>query len=109
MKTMEQEIERVRNIMERVEPLMQRYLAQVIDREGKNVGLSVASNLATTLMAYSLVMVAMQEGSADGFMDIMIKEIIDKFEFTKAKIAATNAVMKAMGPRYGGDTCQTLH
>jgi hypothetical protein len=92
------EIRRVKMILTRLEPIVQRHLDKMIDEHGTNVTLSVSSNLATSMLAMCMLIIMRSGGNVEQFMEIMGGEINEKIK--SALRVDTQA---------GQSTCQRLH
>ena len=79
MRDVRKEIARVQEIMIRAEKILQAFLSRTTDRDGPMVALSVASNMATTLMAVSMLMVERSGGSIPLFMSRVMEECAHKY------------------------------
>jgi dihydroxyacetone kinase len=87
-----------RKIIERFTPLLQKLLYKIHTENGAGVCATVASNIATSLMAYSVTIVMKHNGDINEFMKMMIDEVCVKC--TRAK--------KVDGENHN-NTCQPLH
>jgi hypothetical protein len=92
------EIKRVKMILTRIEPIVQRHLDKMIDEHGTNVTLSVSSNLATSMLAMCMLIIMRSGGNVEQFMEIMAGEINEKIK------SAVRVEIQA-----GQSTCQRLH
>lgn len=74
----EKDVERVGEIMDRLVPLMERYIHKLVTRDGPSVAVSIASNTATTLMAYALTVVNRNGGDAEEMWRLLRMEVVNK-------------------------------
>lgn len=80
------DVQRVTDIMGRLAPRAQRYIEHVIEQDGHNVGLSVATNTATNLMVYVLLTVDIHGADHRDFLRLMVEEIERKFLLARAQV-----------------------
>lgn len=78
MSKLDKEVERVGEIMNRLIPMAERYIHKLVATEGGTVGVSVASNVGTTLIAYALTVVERHGGDADEMWRLLRIEIVNK-------------------------------
>jgi hypothetical protein len=76
--SLDKEVERVGEIMDRLIPMIERYVRNLAAREGNTIGVSVASNVGTTLIAYALTIVKRHGGDSDEMWRLLRMEIIEK-------------------------------
>jgi hypothetical protein len=98
MKPEQREIERVQELMHKIEPMLVKSMNRMLERDGVNVTLSVSSNIATSLMAMSLYMIFKGNGSTEEFLEVMFKEVKEKY-----------ASVCMRSPYADQSTCQPLH
>jgi hypothetical protein len=77
------EEERIIQIMEKLDPLLHRYLRNRID-ESATIGLSVAANMITTLNTIAILIVERSGGDVDSFMHNLMEMTRDKVHYAKA-------------------------
>jgi hypothetical protein len=76
--SLDKEVERVGEIMDRLIPMIERYVRNLAVREGNTIGVSVASNTATTLMAYALTVVERHGGDPEEMWRLLRLEVLTK-------------------------------
>lgn len=95
---MEHEINRTNELLERLEPIVQRYLDKMLDQEGVSITISVSTNLATSMVAMCILMIMHRKGAHAEYVSAMAEQINDKVgSALAAKVQA------------GHSTCQKLH
>ena len=106
--SIEKDIEKVGELLKKVDPLIQRYFHQIMDRHVHDVCLSVAANISTTLMTLSILIVERRGGEIDPFMHIMMKEVKHKYDNAHASQATQDLLDKVMNLGQFGDwnTCR---
>jgi hypothetical protein len=103
------EVERVEKILNQLAPRIQRWMTNLMEKEGHTVTLSVTANLGTSLLSSCLLMVLQKNGDVEQFMALMMRETGSKYLGAKALVDADrNAVMSEM-VQSGWDTCRPLH
>ena len=108
-KELEDSMRKVGEILERIEPMIQRYIAKTIAKDGTSVALSVACNMSTSLMCAAMMLVEACEGDVDEFMNMMVKELILKHSRARVLAQAQIAILNAKFGDNSGYTCQPLH
>lgn len=98
MKPDQKEVERVQELMHKIEPMLIKSMNRILERDGVNVSLSVSSNIATSLMAMSLYMIFRGNGSTEEFLEVMINEVKEKY-----------ASVCMRSPYAEENTCRPLH
>lgn len=83
---LEKDVLRVADIMGRLAPRAQRYVEHVIERDGMNVGMSVATNTATNLIVFVLLTVDMHGADPREFLRLMTEEIERKLAMARAEL-----------------------
>lgn len=83
---LEKDVLRVSDIMSRLAPRAQRYVEHVIERDGMNVGMSVATNTATNLIVFVLLTVELHGAKSDDFLRLMVAEITSKLNVARAQV-----------------------
>lgn len=83
---LEKDVMRVADIMGRLAPRAQRYVEHVIEKDGYNVGMSVATNTATNLMVYVLLTVDLHGADHRDFLRLMVAEIERKFLLARSQV-----------------------
>jgi hypothetical protein len=76
--SLEKDVERVGEILDRLVPMVERYIHRLVAQHGPTVAISVASNTATTLMAYALTVVSRNGGDADEMWRLLRMEVVNK-------------------------------
>lgn len=108
MTHIEDEVAKVGEIMKRVDPLITKYLANTIKQHGANVGMSVGINMATSMIATSLMLLNHKGADVDAFMEVVLREIRHKYDHLYAA-ASVNGVISAATISAGYNTCTPLH
>jgi hypothetical protein len=108
MMSIEEDIVKVGELLQRVDPLIQKYIHQIMDRHGHDVCLSVAANISTTLMTLAILIVERRGGDIDPFVQMMMKEVKGKFDNAHASHATQELLSKIMtlGPSANWNTCR---
>lgn len=83
---LKKDVLRVAEIMTRLAPRTQRYVEHVIERDGMNVGMSVATNTATNLIVFVLLTVELHGAQSDDFLRLMVAEITSKLNVARAQV-----------------------
>lgn len=96
MMSLENDIEKVGELLKRVDPIIQKYFHQIMDKHGHDVCLSVAANISTTLMTLSILIEERRGGDIDPFMHIMMKEVKHKFDNAHASQTTQELLDKVM-------------
>lgn len=78
MSKLDRDVKRVGEIMDRLLPLMERYIHKLVTQDGPSVAVSIASNTATTLMAYALTVVSRNGGDADEMWRLLRIEVMNR-------------------------------
>lgn len=102
------EIQRVSDLMDEIEPIVQKELIKIINDEGYTVALSVCSNTATSLMAMSLVMVSRSGGDVNAFIRVLLDEIKGKYDHTRAALRESADLIAALCEA-NGQNSETRH
>ena len=103
----DKEMKRVIDICRRLEPVINKFLLRMIDRDGADVSLSVVSNMATTLMAHAITMVETRGADVDQFVKILMYEVKNKYDVASSQVQAASIMSKIMSA--GKDPDQPLH
>jgi hypothetical protein len=103
----DKEMKRVIEICNRLEPIIQRFITSMIDRDDANVTTSVVSNLATSFMAQAITMIEARGADVDQFVTILMYETKQKYTQAKAQIESELALSKMMSA--GRDSAGPLH
>jgi recombinational DNA repair protein (RecF pathway) len=102
------EIQRVSDLMDEIEPIVQKELIKIINDEGYTVALSVCSNTATSLMAMSLVMVSRSGGDVNAFIRVLLDEIKGKYDHTRKALLESADLIAALSEA-NGQNSETRH
>jgi hypothetical protein len=78
MSKLDKEVEQVGEIMDRLVPMVERYIHRLVAQHGPTVAISVASNTATTLMAYALTVVERHGGDPEEMWRLLRLEVLTK-------------------------------
>lgn len=103
------EMQLSKEILDRLAPLMHRYLEKTLRQHGGTVSLSVAANISTSLMAYALTIVESHGGNVDEFVNVMMQETKNKFDSSIAELEATRLKIRLMAIDPSNYTCRPLH
>jgi Holliday junction resolvasome RuvABC ATP-dependent DNA helicase subunit len=82
-------------VQERLNPIVARLLERMMDKHGVEGALSVASYVATNLLAVSLLVIENEGGDSDAFMQIVLRELAHKHAEGRAGADALRAIDKA--------------
>jgi hypothetical protein len=94
-------------VQERLNPVIARLLERMMDKHGVEGTLSVASYIATNLLAFSLLVIENEGGDSDAFMRIVLSELASKHYEGRANADALRAIDKASVT--SGFTCRPRH
>jgi hypothetical protein len=94
-KKINSEDEKIIECINKLQPIIIKTLHKIIDDHGPNVCVTVARNIATSLITHSMHIVIEYNGNPYEFTQIIMNEINTKY-------------IKAIGKNYN-DTCQSLH
>ena len=108
-KDVKEAMEKVGRYLERMEPMSQRYLNKIIDKDGASVALSVACNMSTSLMCVAMLLVEASDGNVDEFMEIVIQELIQKHKKARVKAMSQATILQAQYGDGSNFTCRPLH
>jgi len=100
---------RVIQLQERLDEVALRFLAKLIRDDGKDVALSIATNLAVNLLAFSLQILDDVGAEQDDYMHLVLKRLAEAYEHGKAGNKTEEVIAKAKHSSGGGDTCRPLH
>lgn len=103
------EIDRVKHLLDRMAPIIQRWITECIEKDGHTVTLSVSANIGTSLLSTCLLLVAQKGGNVDQFMEILLQETTSKFLVAQQALDAQHAAVLAKMTEAGWDTCRPLH
>lgn len=103
----DKEMDRVMHICRRLEPIIQKFIISLLDKDGDNVAISVVSNISTSFMAQAITMIEAKGGDVDQFVTILMHETKNKYTAAKAQVESELALQKMMTA--GRDTCRPLH
>ena len=106
---MDKEAQKSKEILDRVAPIIHSYLEKTLRQHGGTVSLSVAANIATSLMAYCLTLVESHGGNVDGFALILMQETKEKYDVAISEVEATKLKLRLMSMQGGPYTCRPLH
>lgn len=103
---MKEDVKKVGEILERLDPIVNRFFHQMMDRHGHDVCLSVAANISTTLLTLSILIIERRGGDIDPFIKLMLAEVKSKFDNAHAYKATEDLLAKmTLSPKSGWDTC----
>lgn len=103
----DKEMEQVVAICKRLEPIIHRFIEDLLEKNGGNVAISVVSNLSTSFMAQAITMMEMRGADVDQFVTVLMHETKAKYTTAKAQVESELAIHKMMTA--GNDTCRPLH
>jgi len=94
-------------LQSRLNPIIARFLERTIDQHGEEAGLSVASYIATNMLAFCMLVIEDMGGDADPFMHLILKELAIKHSEGRANADALHAIHRASAmSQY---TCRPRH
>ena len=105
----EKEIERVKELLDRLDPIMHKHFQKVLDKDGLNVALSLITNCSTTLLAMAVLIVEKHEGNLDDFMTVMLAETKAKYNFAHATDKTNKLLNRVMGVSTQPFTCNPIN
>lgn len=108
MTDIEDEVAKVAEIMKRLDPVITKFLTNTVKDHGPNVSVSVGINIATSMIATSLMLLHEKGADVDAFMEVVLKEIRHKYDHLYAA-ASVNGVISAATISAGYNTCTPLH
>lgn len=100
---------RVVELQERLDKVALKFLAKLMRDDGNEVTLSIATNLAVNLLAFSLQILDDVGVEQDEYMHLVLKRLAESYEHGKAGNKTEEAIAKAKLSAGGGDTCRPLH
>jgi hypothetical protein len=100
---------RVVQLQERLDEVALRFLAKLMRDDGQEVSLSIATNLAVNLLAFSLQILDDVGVEQDDYMHLVLKRLVEAYEHDKAENKTVELIAKAKQGAGGGDTCRPLH
>ena len=103
----DKQINDVIEICKRLEPIIQRFVAKLIDDYDPNVTISVLSNISTGLMANVITMVDVKGGDIEQFGMILMAEVHAKHTACMSKVETEEILLRLRSA--GQDTCRPLH
>lgn len=78
----DQEAERIIGLMNRVDPKLHRFIMRRM-AESPSIGLSIAVNMATTLMTIAILIIERSGGDVENFFKILMEQVREKYEVAK--------------------------
>jgi len=82
-------------LQSRLNPIIARFLERTIDEHGEEAGISVASYIATNMLAFCLLVIEDAGADIDPFMHLILKELAIKHSEGRANADALRAIRKA--------------
>ena len=104
-----EEMQKVKDILEKLDPVIHKHLTKLIAAEGVSVALSVITNIATTLLATSVLIVEKHEGDLDEFMSVTLAETKAKYNYAHATDKTSKLLNKVMAVKSETFTCNTIN
>ena len=104
-----EEMQKVKEILEKLDPVIHRHLYKLIGNEGLSVALSVITNVSTTLLATAVLIVEKHEGNLDEFMSVTLAETKAKYNFAHATDKTNKLLSKVMGVSADTFTCNPIN
>ena len=96
-------------ILAALEPLIKDKITEMIDDHGAEIALSVVSNVATSLLCTSMMMVNSRDWDVNHYMELMIEETVKKYQTFTLKMASDQVINKAKFKNDDPFTCKPLH
>ena len=111
MKTkIKKDVEAVTEILQRIDPIMYRYVSKLLKAYGSDVTMSVSANIATTFVCFSVLIVERSGADVDAFMSVLLKEVKNKYDMAHAGVETHDLLQKIMKGNPGiNTTCSPLH
>lgn len=104
-----EEMAKVKEILEKLDPVIHKHLTKLIANEGISVALSVITNVSTTLLATAVLIVEKHEGNLDDFMAVTLAETKAKYNFAHATDKTSKLLNKVMGVKSDTFTCNPIN
>jgi len=104
----EEEIKIVKELLERLDPVIHRQLNKVFAKHGTNVGLSLVTNMATSFIALAVMIVERHDGDVDEFMSVLLHETKEKYDIAHATNKTQQILDKIMKVKPGSNTCRPM-
>lgn len=79
----EQEGVKIIETMNKLEPLLHKYIMRHMVKSSPTVGLSIATNMATTLMTICIIIVEKSGGDVQSFIDTFMGATNEKYQIAK--------------------------
>jgi len=77
------EAQAVMSTMDKLEPRLHKYIHRKVMAKGPTVGLSIAVNMATTLMTISILIIEASGGDVEQFFKTLMEACREKYEIAK--------------------------
>jgi hypothetical protein len=106
MDELEQKVKRVKEILNRIDPKVKRTMDAIIDKDGIEVTLSVASNIGSSLLAMGMLIVHARGSDPNQYLESLIIETMNRFSETRNAAEAQQVILKAQGKDPDTFTCQ---
>ena len=103
------EMQKVKDILEKLDPVIHKHLTKLIAAEGITVALSVITNVATTLLATSVLIVEKHDGDLEEFMAVTLAETKAKYNYAHATDKTSKLLNKVMGVKADTFTCNPIN
>jgi hypothetical protein len=101
----EKEMEKVKELLESLDPIIHKHINKITDQYGLNVSLSLITNVATSFIALAVMIIERHDGNVDEFMSVLLREAKVKYDLAHS-INKTNILLdRFMHPKAGGFTC----
>lgn len=94
-KEFEETLKKMIDLQNRVNPIIARFLERTLEEHGTEASVSVASYIATNMLAFCILVIEDSGGDPDIFMHLVLKEIASKHHEGRANADALRAIGKA--------------
>ena len=106
-KEIEAKIIEMQALQSRLNPIMARFLERTTDEHGEEAVISVASYIATNMLAFCLLVIEDAGADVDPFMHLILREIAVKHSEGRANADAQRAIHRASA--MSEYTCRPKH
>lgn len=92
----DKDVQYVVETCERLDKIMTRYVAKLSRDRDTSVAISIVTNMATTVLANALAMMATHGKDLDPIMDTVLQATFNKYKMISADIEAAEVLSKIM-------------
>ena len=103
------DMQKVKDILEKLDPVIHKHFTKLIAAEGVSVALIVITNIATTLLATSMLIVEKHEDDLEEFMAVTLAQTKDKYNYAHSTDKTSKPLNKVMGVKADTFTCNPIN